>query len=522
MIKVLIVDDEEMTRSGLKEFVDWDRLGYVVVGEAEDGLEALEKIEELQPGLLICDVRMPKLDGIGLAQRLREREYDGKIIFLSGYTDIDYLQSAIRVQASDYQQKPVQIAELERLLEAMAEELKQARQQEARLAGMMEQLDRSKPEMTERLLKSILELEEASPREPAELEQAVKRVHPDFPIDGSFLCCLFAFESEQARLGWRKAAEREAMSGGLAVLLGVMNGRGVTCIAVDQNYTMEGVNLWLNRLTPKQPQNRQMGIVAGVGGTVRQLAELPVSRGQATKALSFQFYRGWNSVIWHQELPGETLNSGLFDKQAMIRFEECLHAGKLQDASDLLDHTVNELLLYPHTDVERVRMKLFRWYVTMTKIYPETMWEFENDELWSGVFVSGELFTIRNFMLRRLEIIQESMEQADAGEKSVIREVVRYIQNHYNGDVSLPALANHVYLTPTYLCILFKKEKGVSLNDYITQFRMEKAKLLLKDRKLKLYEISQMVGYQDANYFAKVFRKWTGAKPSEYRETMDL
>jgi two-component system response regulator YesN len=123
VLKVLIVEDERMARETLRDFVPWRELGIEGVETAENGAEALEKISHCMPDLLLCDIRMPRIDGLELANIVRERNQECGIIFLSGYSDKDYLKTAIRVRAADYIEKPINIGEIsaavERILRVM-------------------------------------------------------------------------------------------------------------------------------------------------------------------------------------------------------------------------------------------------------------------------------------------------------------------------------------------------------------------------------------------------------------------
>ncbi|GIP37779.1 hypothetical protein J31TS4_10590 [Paenibacillus sp. J31TS4] len=526
MIKVMLVDDEEMTRDGLREFVAWQELGFSVVAEAADGVQGLEKFREAGPDLVLCDVRMPRMDGLEMAEKIRLEDGDCKIVFLSGYSDTPYLKKAIQLHAVDYIEKPVQIHELEELLGRLAAEFREAARQRTEVEAMQRKLDSGRPELTGRLVKQLLRLTSPSDPDWPSVREEMRLFRPDFPLEGLYAACAFLAKDEAGWEQWREEAEQAAEAAELPLLAALLDGTGVAIVAVPSEHSLEGLALWLNKLTGKgrgdaRPEVR---LVAGVGEISRHPAAVHASYEQALKALPFHFYRGWNTAIWYRELPPQekTASLQLFDKQGYIRYEEALRRKDIGAAIELLDQTVNELLLFPERNIDAVRKKLFRWYVALTKLYPEAMWEFEKDELWFSVFLTGELYTIRSFLMRRLEIVRESAELGgQPTEKSVIREVIRYIQEQYNNDVSIAAIAGHVYLTPTYLCLLFKKEKGISINDYITQFRIERAKMLLRDRSLKLYEISRFVGYQDANYFAKVFRKQTGMNPSEYRDTME-
>lgn len=112
-IRVLIVDDEKYVRLGIKTETDWSLIGCEVVGEAANGLEALEVADEVHPDLVISDIRMPKMDGIALAEKLLEKYPDIKVIFLTAYSEFEYARQAVRLGVSDYLLKPFQDGELE-------------------------------------------------------------------------------------------------------------------------------------------------------------------------------------------------------------------------------------------------------------------------------------------------------------------------------------------------------------------------------------------------------------------------
>ena len=112
MLNILIVDDEKKTRDGLVKHIPWNKLGNFTLYEAENGLQAIEKAKEIHPDIVISDIRMPKMDGIEFAKQLRELYPQCKIIFFSGYSDKEYLKSAISLKAISYIEKPMDIDEI--------------------------------------------------------------------------------------------------------------------------------------------------------------------------------------------------------------------------------------------------------------------------------------------------------------------------------------------------------------------------------------------------------------------------
>lgn len=125
LIRVLIADDESIVREGLKYIVDWAVLGFSICGEASNGEDALEKIKDLRPDLVLLDIRMPRLSGTELIEKARDNGYTGEFIILSGYSEFKYAQTAIRYGVSFYLTKPIDEEELEKALRSIREKIRQ-------------------------------------------------------------------------------------------------------------------------------------------------------------------------------------------------------------------------------------------------------------------------------------------------------------------------------------------------------------------------------------------------------------
>lgn len=116
MIKVLVVEDEKLIREGIVHTIDWASLGCIVSGEAANGEDGLKMAEKYDPELIITDIKMPKLDGIEMLRRLRERGCTAQVIILTAYDTFQYAQSALRLGSADYLLKPFRDGELEQVI----------------------------------------------------------------------------------------------------------------------------------------------------------------------------------------------------------------------------------------------------------------------------------------------------------------------------------------------------------------------------------------------------------------------
>lgn len=161
--KILLADDEEEIREGIVQKIDWENLGYTVVGSAENGLEALEKAEHLRPDVVITDIRMPFMDGLELGEKLRVFLPSAKLIFFSGYDDFEYAQKAIQLNAAEYILKPVNAAELTETLKKLKSRMDLEFAEKRDVETLRRNYTESLPVLREQFLVGLME-----GREPAE------------------------------------------------------------------------------------------------------------------------------------------------------------------------------------------------------------------------------------------------------------------------------------------------------------------------------------------------------------------
>ena len=136
MLKVLVVEDEEMIRKGIVLAVDWAALDCVVVGEAANGAEALEAVDRLNPSLIITDLKMPQMDGLEMLRRLRERGNNVYVIILTAYDSFTYAQSALRLGAVDFLLKPFHDGDLEQAVTALRKRIGGEERADSALPGL--------------------------------------------------------------------------------------------------------------------------------------------------------------------------------------------------------------------------------------------------------------------------------------------------------------------------------------------------------------------------------------------------
>ena len=117
LYRIILVDDEEEVRTSIIKKIDWKSAGFQVVGDAENGQDALEKIEQLEPDVVMTDIRMPYMDGLTLIEKIRQKYPSMKILIFSGFDDFEYAKQAIKLNVTEYILKPVNVEELTEILE---------------------------------------------------------------------------------------------------------------------------------------------------------------------------------------------------------------------------------------------------------------------------------------------------------------------------------------------------------------------------------------------------------------------
>lgn len=255
MYRLMIVDDEWPTRNGIRVCIDWSKYGIEVVGEASSGAQGLELAKTLQPGIVLTDVRMPGMDGIEMVSRLREQNEEIKIIFISGFDDLDYLKSAIRMDAIDYILKPVNLEELEEAIQRVLDQTKKRESEQELLQHMHARLYESLPLLRERFLVQLISKQK---RELDVLRRRIEFLELPLPVQGEFVVLVLSIDN-------------------LAAVLDMMNGRDVELLSFStQNIVRELVSSSFSCSFVFEHAKGEFVILLGLSGEDEQEAIFPL------------------------------------------------------------------------------------------------------------------------------------------------------------------------------------------------------------------------------------------------------
>mgnify|MGYP002511022391 CR=1 FL=1 len=505
-MKILIADDEDYTREGLIDAVDWDKFGIDEIMQAVNGAEAARIAQWFQPDIVISDIRMPQMDGIELAERLLRINPDSRIIFISGYMEIEYLKSAIQLAAVDYIEKPVDLHALDRAIARAAADVRRIDQGRAAVA--------EHKELQQQKLFRLLTDKEVDERTLGKLFQETGTL-----VKGGCFQCVAAVlrrepDSDVSNPEDVLERVRELIADfGFGVLASYhLEKRQYEFIIAYQEREQYRIKPLCQKLLDNIP-----GLCIGVGVEAQSYHNVHNSYQTADMAVNCAFYQADRRLFSIDEaiLQKAYINPGIYGEFLQMMSEP---VGRLEQWCAELFGQLGSRKYYRK---EQVYMLLISFLNALYQKYPylyDACPQIRSEEE-IAVYVSklGTLWEIRELFFQVLDCIK-THRQEQSGYSRIVCGVQDYIGRHYQEEtLSVKEIAGELHLSSAYLNVLFKQEMKMTLKQYLSSYRLEKAKRMLEQGYDKVTEIAEKCGYANANYFAKVFREATDMSPMEYR-----
>lgn len=522
-MKLLIVDDEALTRYGLVNALPWEEYGFTEVLQADDGVHGLELALKHQPDIVICDVRMPRMDGIKMSNRIKEKYPDTLIIFMSGYSDKEYLKAAIKLQAINYLEKPLIIEEIQQTVIKAVQtihKIKQTQRSEAwqylensaRLALLLTSSYAKNSEAIEGLCKEL------------NLSNMDKTYFTTFLI----------------RIAGEDILNSEKIKDSYQNLKIFLLNYQLTSLNIERHQQYFVFHVMGNTA----PRLKDLCEIAdfihmqlsdfhshylSFGETVCGIRNAYHSYEEAVFLMQSSFFYG-TKVTLHKEIQKKKKSfeeiSGFWGIDYSTEYYDALLSKNKDEAFFILQKLYE--FFYENNQVLVVQAKdiFYKFYTLLQNAcrkmqIPE---EYISDFITENIISYLEHFNSYSEM--HWDLVNKTslfFEKANTvfEENATIFMIKEYISKNYqNENLSVKDISEHVHFSASYVCTFFKNETGKTLNQYLMEYRMEKAKKLLQDPRYRIAEISAKIGYNDGNYFGKSFKKYVGLSPSEYREKM--
>ena len=531
MYKAIIADDEASVRNGLKRHFDWQAYGIEVVADFPDGQKAFDFIQQNPVDLVITDVRMPHLDGIELSKLIHERFPKTKIIFVSGYEDTEYLRNALKMDAVDYILKSIDLDEFAATISKVTASMNAEIIRDQSIAEMEKKLEMSIPLLQQRSLMLLIsddfEYEEIS---------RDRLSYLGIPLQDDICYCVIVL---QIRDIWRTFSdmnehqrlmfsiqfqnEMEAVLRQHDRQICFENRLGEYVMILDaQGEGYEDMLLSISEeLSLILEREYGMHCRIGISERFKGLDQTRQSYENAVNAIHKRYYLN-NSQSISVDKFEEIINISNAKERADKEICEALLSGDMDRVKETLGKTFEDLEALPSQDDQQNFMIFLLLLPTRVlsniRSGEKGSYDYQRKLLERFLYCADQ----REQKLLLLELYEEVTallnSRSEAHPNYIIDRTKQLIDNSFKEQISIASLAEEVYLTPTYLCTLFKQTTGHTINEYLTDVRIYQAKKLLGNPQIKLYDVCDQVGYLSPSYFSKIFKRYTGMTPSEYRD----
>ncbi|MBM7568518.1 response regulator [Paenibacillus sacheonensis] len=528
MLKVLIVDDEPSNIQGLVRYIDWQSLGYDKPMTMESGEEALEELRAVPFDVLISDVSMPGMNGIELVAGAKKLYPHLQVLMISGYNEFEFVQDAIHVGAQAYVLKPLKMEEVS-----------------SRLAGFRETLDK---------MRSIVDQTSELEKKVSESQKLVKE---------RFVTDLIAEipQTDEMLASWNNLMALPAVAEGFQILVFGLDhflspgkeAKDRILLASGFKQTVEvGMSdtepMFLAQITPDEiavlhfgrtPQARaklekrlpfvqgmmseQYGatVTIGCGRTGAAWEDVPLSY----KEIKFMMARARlisdGQIVRHDYIDRSEFQAFRLSEEFMPNIVKLMEAGDSAKVGAYMNRILDVLLAQEQASFSYVQAFGMSF---LSELVRSLKWKDDADGemnilMWRRMLdcgSTGQIILLLNDYVDRYMTIEkkERMNQ----QHNLIKRIASFIEERLQENWTVKQLAEEFSLNASYLSVLFKREMGKTISEFVQETRINRARLLLKDPGIKVYEVADQVGIQTSAYFTYLFKKLVGCTPQEYRD----
>lgn len=523
MYRLVIADDEKKIRQGLKNIVDWNSLGFEVTEIFSDGQDIIEYLDYMMPDVILTDIKMNNVSGLEVAKYVFEHNMPCKIVLISGYQEFELAIQGIKYGAKDYLLKPTDVDRLEETFRKIAEELDATREKLRKNKAEKERMEEAIPLLEERffgdLVMGVVESEDF-------IRNCMEILYPGMHMENRrcFLADIYIEDYEHFMNHiWEYSYDQLEVN--LGNFLRIYQGRFYFHIVYKSGNLIEIIGICTD-------DGKAMDVKGenALGEMTQFYDVMEALISEIEKCFHFQSrfkvrkiyenvlqIRQTSEMLSDGEEDNLMLTQNIGEQKKMMMSN--LTTGNIVTAQKLFHNILKELEAVPVVKRNNVVIDIMS---TMNIVLSEI-----NDQLakalqpyfnYTALLSKTRAEEIKEYTDRvfdRIRLADEKKEYYDTG--TMLHKAKSYIKENIYKDISQEETANYLYICPSYLSRMFKKQTGESFIQYVTKVKMEKAIELLKDPQYKTYQVSEMLGYKTPRYFSRLFRTYSGMNPSEYR-----
>ncbi|MDD7419566.1 response regulator [Blautia sp. HCP3S3_C12] len=533
MYKILLVDDEILVRDAIRENIDWGKLDCELIGDCENGKQAVEFVKTHEVDIVLTDILMPYMDGMELSHFLHDNYPDILIVIFSGFGEFEYAKKAIQYNVSEYMLKPVTAMELTKVIENMKEKL-DSRKKEQRKMESLTQVSQDYHKNANVIRSKALDCLVKCTREVQVSLDELERMGITFQA-ASYRVAVFDIDtySEMYQMDMDKQQESALMA---FVLFNVgdeivvrekagvvyQEGNNRVCIIFAGNRTKEfseSIHRICHEIQKKVKEVIGLETSIGIGSWVRSPYELIYSYRLAAKAIDYRYLLGGNLLFDMEE---KKTDNSIFLINDLETLTEAIKSGDRRLMEETLGQIETEI---KSALVEKSYACIYLQQViraignTCQSLSEEPEKIIAQRETLLKAVTEQRMFSQAAALVEKYaqEVFDELQElNSSSGQRQGML-AMDYIQKNYmDPGLSLNSICSYLNISTSYFSTIFKEMTGETFIEVLTRVRMEKAKELLENTTMKNYEIAEKVGFSDPHYFGISFKKITGKTPTEY------
>lgn len=525
MIKLLIADDEYLVLDSLKMIISKNMEDVEIVGTASSGREAIEKALELKPDVIFMDIHMPGIDGIEAIRQIKASNSNALFVIITAYEFFDYAKEAINMGVSEYLLKPINKSKVIETLNSLSAIINQKRKHLMREVELKERINRIIPFIEGQFIShQLFNLGTVSDIDFYEdiFNMNLRQGYAITILLESFEC---KAKEDNLKLNLEKQNFYEAISMELKRLCLCLIGnplldRITAFIPVDKAadpYVIRNQSISIgNKIVERVKMSNGLRYRIGIGRNY-EVACFNKSSNEAFMAASVP---SGQAVMHYEDI---TPSNNILDTYPLHKestFANRMLTGNINGAKEAFKDIYLWLVSNYNEDIDKIKSKLIDLLFVIEKALPYKISSFSKSKqtyILSILKTNSREELEGQFTHILSELSEEIQEQIRSEIDGIIPKVLKYLNNNYYENITLDDAAKSVNLSYHYFSKIFKDEVGKNFVDYLTELRIEKSMKFLENYRMSIKEVCHKIGYNDPNYYCKIFKKVTGMTPTEYR-----
>ena len=526
---VMLVDDEEDVIEIIRRKLNWEEMGFCVTASAHNGVEALETAEELQPDVVMTDIKMPYMDGLTLARKLKEQNPKVKIIIFSGFDEFEYAKEAIKLEAEEYLLKPVNADELNGVFARIKQNLDKEIDEEQNIDKLKNYYIESLPILQENFYTSLLrgqikpdrigslivgyQIDLKGPYYTTVLLHISSSDVPD-DMDSTLLnVSVKRLAAELLSDRWR--AKIVTWFTDIVLIAQLENEEEMTALTDD-----------CDRFCRTAKKFSRATVTAGIGHVVPIISDLSKSFEGADSAVSYRMMYGTGKAINIAEIDPHENAEIPSAEDGMQNVFHRIKTGTTESVDEAVRQLVDSIIQARST-IQQYRLLVMEMIADIFRfgnnnhLNMEDVFGKNNDVYSEALSIDSPSALVAWLYDISIKMQQLIVSERQSSTRSFVDKAEDYVKDNYaDKELTIESICNYLGVSSAYFSTVFKKETGKTFINYLTEIRMKKAVELLIDQNEKTYIIAEKTGYADPNYFSYVFKKQYGMSPSKYKAAM--